>query len=62
MNDEFGISKTIITGSEGGKEVEYNLYSERLSDDLNGLTLDEIVRLNTFLTEYIKKEQNNENV
>lgn len=61
MNDEFEISKTIITGSQGGREVEYNLYSVRLSTDLNGLTLDEIVRLHSFLTEYIKKEQNNEN-
>ena len=61
MTDEFGVSKTVLIGSNGGKEVDYNIYSERLSADLNGITFDEIVRLNAFLTDYIKKEQEHEN-
>ena len=61
MTDEFGVSKTVLIGSNVGKEVEYTIYSERLSADLNGITFDEIVRLNAFLTDYIKKEQEHEN-
>lgn len=61
MSDEFGISKTIVVGSQGGKDVGYNIHFERLPIEINGITFDEIVRLNTFLTEYVKEEQNNEN-
>lgn len=56
MNDEFCISKTIVVGSNGGKETAYNLSIERLSTDLNDITIDEMIRLNNFLSEYIKME------
>lgn len=56
MNDEFYMVKTISAGSNGGNEVSYNLSLERLPAELNGITLREIIRLNDFLTEYIKQE------
>lgn len=61
MNDEFVMSKTVVVGSSGSKEMGYSLSSEKLNAELNGLLLDEIERLATFLTEYVKAEKGGQN-
>ena len=56
MNDEFSINKTVSTGSEGNSRTIYWLYFEKHGMDIEEMSLDEIIRLNAFLTAYINKE------
>ena len=44
MNHEFFITKTVDIGSEG---------------EINEISYEELVRLNQFLTEFLKKEEGN---
>lgn len=56
MNDEFMISKNIMIGSEGSSQTLYWLYLVKKGRDIEELSMDEIIRLNAFLTAYINKE------
>lgn len=57
MNDEFGVSKVVVVGSNGSKDVGYNLFSTRLDVEMNGITYEEIIRLKDFLIDYVKQEE-----
>ena len=59
MNDEFFITKTVDTGSEGSKVVKFQLYARNGDGEINEISYEELVRLNQFLTEFLKKEEGN---
>lgn len=59
MYDEFEVSKMVVIGSNGSKTVDYNLLSNRLNVEMNGLTFDEIIHLKDFLISYVKQEEGN---
>ena len=56
MKDEFSINKTISTGSGGNSQTAYWLYFENHGFALEGISMDEIIRLHAFLATYINKE------
>ena len=60
MNDEFFITKTVDTGSEGSKVVKFQLYARNCDGEINEISYEELVRLNQFLTEFLKKEEGNQ--
>lgn len=60
MNDEFVIDRTTIVGSEGNKLVKFYLEFNKHQDVIENMSFDEIVRLQEFLTDYIKKEGDKE--
>lgn len=57
MNDEFFITKTVDTGSEGSKVVKFQLYARNCDGEINEISYEELVRLNQFLTEFLKKRR-----
>lgn len=46
MNDEFFITKTVDTGSEGSKVVKFQLYARNCDGEINEISYEELVRLN----------------
>ena len=59
MNDEFFITKTVDTGREGSKAMKFQLYARKCDGEINEISYEELVRLNQFLTEFLKKEEGN---
>ena len=59
MNDDFFITKTVDTGSEGSKVGKFQLYARNCDGEINEISYEELVRLNQFLTEFLKKEEGN---
>ena len=49
MNDEFFITKTVDTASEGTKNVRYHVYARN--------SYEELMRFNQFLTNFLKEEE-----
>lgn len=56
MNDEFIITKSITTGSEGSSQTCYLLSLMNKGIGIEELSKDEIIRLNIFLTAYLNQE------
>lgn len=57
MNDEFFITKTVDMGSEGTKAVRYQVYARNCDGEINEISYEELVRLNLFLTNFLKSEE-----
>ena len=57
MNDEFFITKTVDTGSEGTKSVRYHVYARNCDGEINEISYEELIRFNQFLTNFLKGEE-----
>ena len=57
MNDEFFITKTVDTGSEGTKNVRYHVYARNCDGEINEISYEELMRFNQFLTNFLKEEE-----
>ena len=57
MNDEFFITKTVDTGSEGSKSVRYHVYARNCDGEINEISYEELIRFNQFLTNFLKGEE-----
>ncbi len=57
MNDEFFITKTVDTGSEGTKSVRYHVYTRNCDGEINEISYEELIRFNQFLTNFLKGEE-----
>ena len=55
MNDEFFITKTVDTGSEGTKNVRYHVYARNCDGEINEISYEELMRFNQFLTNFLKE-------
>lgn len=56
MNDEFTISKVIETGNNSNESTSYILFFKKQGSRVGCINHDDLVLLNEFLTEYLKKE------
>ena len=57
MNDEFFITKTVDTGSEGTKSVRYHVYARNCDGEINEISHEDLIRFIQFLTNFLKGEE-----